>query len=89
MPNTSTLPPTAELFQQIGYIADDDDCIKKLLKYAKRLTSLREEKADRQARFVANMKEALEELRLNREGKLALISEDELRDELRREGYYD
>lgn len=89
MPNTSTLPPTAELFQQIGYIADDDDCIKKLLKYAKRLTSLREEKADRQARFVASMKEALEELRLNREGKLALISEDELRDELRREGYYD
>lgn len=89
----TTLSLNAELFQQLGLVADDKTSLKKIIKYVKGIVASREEEkaaaAREKAETLENIRQAFIELKLIKEGKLKAISEEEFEDELRREGYYD
>lgn len=82
----------AELFRQLSYIADDENAMKKAVKYLKKLamqikeaTTVEEEKAYRprtKEEVLADFDQACKELKLNLEGKLELRPAEELLNEL-------
>lgn len=79
----------AELFRQIGYLADDEPSLKKVLEFVQGLVKKRDEEiVMTKEEIVADLKAALEEHKLNEEGKLNFISWEEFRNELRKEGCY-
>lgn len=79
----------AELFRNLSYIADDEDSMKKVVKYIKKLVSKKEEKEDCMTKeeILAEFDTACKNLKLYKEGKLELQSWEDFRDEMRREGY--
>lgn len=83
----------AELFRQLSYIADDENAMKKAVKYLKKLAlqlkesaaAAEEEEAYRprtKAEVLADFDQACKELKLNLEGKLEFKSAEEALDEL-------
>lgn len=88
----TTLNTSAELFRQIGYLADDESSLKKLLAYTKKLVTKKKEAEEdpvqTKEEILADFAEACRELKLHREGKKELQTWDEFKKELQDEGYY-
>ena len=85
----ATVDIGAELFRQIGYLADDEPSLKKVLEFVQGLVRNRNEQpVMTKEEIAADLKAALEEHKLNEEGKLDFISWEEFRNELQKEGYY-
>ncbi len=88
-----TINISAEVIRQLGYIADDDNSMAKVLNYikkivAKRNAALEEENSEKvKEEILASLDRSLKELRQNQEGTLAFQSWEDFRDELREEGY--
>lgn len=90
MENTMNL--NAELFRQLSYIADDENAMKKAVRYLKKLVSqvqasatVEEEEAYKprtKEEVLADFDQACKELKLNLEGKLELKTLEEALDEL-------
>lgn len=80
----------AELFRQLSYIADDENAMKKAVKYLKKLALQLKERAEEEeayrsrtkAEVLADFDQACKELKLNLEGKLEFKPAEELFDEL-------
>lgn len=88
----TTINTSAELFRQIGYIADDESSMKKLLSYVRKLVKKKKEESApvmTREEILEDFKEALKELKASEEGCLELKTLEEFRHELREEGYYD
>ena len=86
----TTINTGAELLKQIGYIADDENSMKKLLKYVKKLVIKKNERdLIEKKEALDDFRQSLEELKAYKEGKTDFMSLEEFRDELRQEGYYD
>lgn len=86
----TTINTEAELLKQIGYIADDENSMKKLLKYVKKLVIKKNERdLIEKKEALDDFRQSLEELKAYKEGKTDFMSLEEFRDELRQEGYYD
>ena len=89
----TTLNTSAELLRQIGYLADDENSLKKLLAYTKKLVTKKREAEEAPVQtkeeILADFAEACRELKLHREGKKELQTWDEFKKELQDEGYYD
>ena len=76
----TTLNTSAELLRQIGYLADDENSLKKLLAYTKKLVTKKKEAEEEP---VQTKEEILaEELKLHREGKKKFKTLDEVLNEL-------
>jgi len=81
---------TAEFFQNIGYLAEDEGYFKKVQRYIKKLVSQKETEemaADgcgprAHDELVADFREALNEVRLGLEGKAKARPAEELLNEL-------
>ena len=92
MPNTSTLPPTAELFQQIGYMADDESSIRRVLRYVKRVNNQRtngvsaREKPVIPARVAQDIVESIKDIKENKGA--SFVSWEQLKKEMHDEGYF-
>ncbi|WP_455624272.1 hypothetical protein [Parabacteroides sp.] len=88
-----TVNVSAEVIRQLGYIADDDSSMEKVLDFIKKLVakrglpSLEENPARTKEEILAGFDRSLKELRLNQEGKLDFQSWEDFRDELQEEGY--
>lgn len=82
----------AELYQQLGRVADDKSSMKKILDYVKSVVAKHDEEKAAAARekeeTLQNIREAFVEFKGIQDGKLKAISEEEFEDELQREGYY-
>lgn len=91
MNNVMTL--NAELYRQLGCIADDESAMKKVLKCVKRIVSKSEKEktaAEKEKAYViAQIEEGLKELEAIQQGKAKAIPAEEVHAELRRDGYYD
>ncbi len=78
----------AEIMQQLGYIADDEDLMKKVLKYIKRIVSHKEEAATEayvprtKEEILGSLDQSFKEIKFHSEGKIELKSAYELIDEL-------
>lgn len=80
----------AELFRQLSYIADDENAMKKAVKYLKKLALQLKERAEEEEAYrprtktevLADFDQACKELKLNLEGKLEFKSLEEALDEL-------
>lgn len=84
----------AELYRQLGYIADDKSSMEQILDYVKGIVAKynanKSEAAYEKAAALSNIKESFMEYKDYLDGKdVKLVSEEEFEDELRREGYYD
>lgn len=91
---TATLDTSAELFRQIGILADDDSSMKKLLTYAKKLVvkkamTTAEESVMTKEEILSDFAEACHELKLRKEGKKSFKTWEEFQHELQEEGYCD
>ena len=77
----------AELFRNLSYIADDEDSMKKVVKYIKKLVSKKEEKEDCMSKeeILAEFDTACKNLKLYKEGKLKARPMEELLAELEAE----
>lgn len=89
METTAPLTSRAELLRQIDYISEDDALMGRLRRYVAKLAEKRAEQAAAQARLEESLRQALREVRLEREGKLKMQTWEEVKDELRAEGYFD
>ena len=79
----TTLNTSAELLRQIGYLADDENSLKKLLAYTKKLKREAEEApVQTKEEILADFAEACRELKLHREGKKKFKTLDEVLNEL-------
>ena len=78
----TTLNTSAELFRQIGYLADDESSLKKLLAYTKKLKEAEEDPVQTKEEILADFAEACRELKLHREGKKRFKTLDEVLNEL-------
>lgn len=90
----STTSLNAELFRQLSYIADDENYMKKVLNYTKKLASQKEKEttADTLAEddvpyrtkeeLIEGFNEACKEAKLYKEGKLQLKNWEEVYNEL-------
>ena len=82
----TTLNTSAELLRQIGYLADDENSLKKLLAYTKKLVTKKreaeEEPVQTKEEILADFAEACRELKLHREGKKKFNTLDEVLNEL-------
>ncbi len=82
----TTLNTSAELLRQIGYLADDENSLKKLLAYTKKLVTKKkeaeEEPVQTKEEILADFAEACRELKLHREGKKKFKTLDEVLNEL-------
>lgn len=76
----------AEIFRNLSYIADDENCMKKALQFIKKLAaqkaSKEEYKPASKEEILIGVKQACKELKLHKEGKLEFKSAEELLDEL-------
>ena len=82
----TVLNTSAELFRQIGYIVDDEDCMKEVLKYVRKLVEKKKEASVMtREEILEDFKTSLNELKLHNEGKLQFTTLEDFRDELRRE----
>lgn len=93
MRNT-TMNLNAELYRQLGYVADDSLKMEQILDYVKDIVAkARAEKADaarEKAETLERIDHAFGDFKDYLDGKdVRVISEEEFEDELRREGYYD
>ena len=96
----STTSLNAELFRELSYIADNENSMRKLLKYVKKLVSQQQEE-ERQAtpvvaedteeyrpltkaELIADLNEMCEEVKLIRAGKLKGQTWDDFKHELHR-----
>lgn len=79
----TTLAPSTELLQQLNYLADDEEALKKVLLYVKRLVAKREEKIP--ARAVEDIRCSLKDIRQT--GGAHFMSWEEFDKELQGEGY--
>lgn len=84
----------AELYRQLGYVADDKYRMKQILDYVKDIVAKAQgEKSDATREKVETLERidhAFSEFKDYLDGKdVKVISEEEFEDELRREGYYD
>ena len=70
----STMNLNAELLRELSYIADDENYLKKALKAIKKLVAQREEEE--------RIRQAFEDAKLIREGKIQGKAWEEIRDEL-------
>ena len=70
----STMNLNAELLRELSYIADDENYLKKALKAIKKLVAQREEEE--------RIRQAFEDAKLIREGKIQGKTWEEIRDEL-------
>ena len=61
----STTNVNAELFRQLSYIADDENCMKKALDYIRKL-AIQKEKAE----FVSTLNEVCEQIKQAQTGQL-------------------
>lgn len=85
----TTLDTSAELFRQIGYLADDENSLKKLLAYTKKLVTKKKEAEEEPVQTKEEIfAEACRELKLHKEGKVELQTWEEFKKELQDEGYY-
>lgn len=82
----TTLNTSAELLRQIGYLADDENSLKKLLAYTKKLVTKKkeaeEEPVQTKEEILADFAEACRELKLHQEGKKKFKTLDEVLNEL-------
>lgn len=89
MATTSPLSPTAELFRQIGYMADDERSIRRVLRYVTRVNRERDhaEKMVLPRRAFEDIKEGIAEVKASMNGGPRLSTWEEFEEELRHEGY--
>ncbi len=86
--NMNTMNISAEVIRQLGYIADDEDCMKKVLRAIKdiiatRQTSIEEEYQPRtKEELAADFDAAVKDVKLYCEGKKVFRSAEELINEL-------
>lgn len=87
----TTVDVGAELFREIGNLADDEGALRKMLKYAKKLVAKREAEPPviSKEEIISGLKGAMTQFELYKQGKAKFMSWEEFQDELRREGYYD
>ncbi len=92
----STTSLNAELFRQLSYIADDEHCMKKVLNYIKKLASQKEKEEQTASDTLAEdavpyrtkeelkegFKQACQEAKSYKEGKLQLKTWEEVYHEL-------
>lgn len=93
----STMNLNAELLRELSYIADDENYLKKALKAIRKLVAQREEEASSapvvsedaaeyrpltKAEVMENIRQAFEDAKLIREGKMKAPTWEEVRDEL-------
>lgn len=90
----STTSLNAELFRQLSYIADDENCMKKVLNYIKKLANQKEKEtttdtvAEEEVPYrtkeelIAGFNQACHEAKLYKEGKLQLKNWEEVYNEL-------
>lgn len=89
-----TMNVSAEVIRQLGYIADDDSSMEKVLDFIKGLIAQKKEAAGAagdglptKAEVLAGVDQSLKELRQNQAGELKFQSWEDFRRELREEGY--
>jgi len=90
----SVMSLNAELYRQLGYVADDKSSMEQILNYVKGVVAkTREEKAQaarNKAQTIEMLDHAFKDFKDYLDGKdVKVLSEEEFEDELRREGYYD
>ena len=82
----TTLNTSAELLRQIGYLADDESSLNKLLAYTKKLVTKKKEAEEAPVQtkeeILADIAEACRELKLHREGNKKFKTLDEGSNEL-------
>ncbi len=84
----STMNVSAEIIRQLGYIADDDDCMKKVLRAIRSIVATRKRAVenDYQPRtkeeLTADFDAAAKEAKLYRVGEMTFRPAEELIDEL-------
>lgn len=79
-----------ELFREIGYLADDENSLKKMLAYARKLVAKKKEATTEEtllpsrtkAEWMDGFNQACQEAKLYKEGKLALKTWEEVYHEL-------
>ena len=83
----TTLDIGTELFREIGYLVDDENSLKKMLAYARKLVAKKKEAevafpSRTKEEWVAEMNEVCEQIKLARSGKLKGRPLEEVLDEL-------
>lgn len=78
----------AEIFRNLSYIADDENCMKKALQFIKKLAAQKEKASKEEYKpatkeeILAGVEQACKELKLHKKGKLDFKPAEELLDEL-------
>lgn len=89
---STTIGLNAELYRQLGLVADDKSSLKKILDYVKSIVAARDEEKEAAAREKAetlqNIREAFMEFKEIKAGRAKAISEKEFEEALQRDGYY-
>lgn len=83
----STLQLNSELYRQLSYIADDEDCMQKVLRAVKRIAanktaSMTGKTSRTKKQLTHDFEEALAEVEAYKQGKVELLSAENLLDEL-------
>ena len=83
----TTLDIGTELFREIGYLVDDENSLKKMLAYARKLVAKKKEAevalpSRTKEDWVAELNEVCEQIKLARSGKLKGRPLEEVLDEL-------
>lgn len=85
----TTLDIGTELFREIGYLVDDENSLKKMLAYARKLVAKKKEATAEEAlpsrtkaEWMDGFNQACQEAKLYKEGKLALKTWEEVYHEL-------
>ena len=86
----TTIDMSAQLQEYIDIIAEDENKMKKLLNYVKRLATKREPEQPVISKedVVESLREGLEDIELEKQGIRKFVTWEEFKDELQREGYY-
>ncbi len=84
----NTMNVSAEVIRQLGYIADDEDCMKKVLRAIRNIVATHQVTMEStyqprsKEELIADFDEAAKDVRLYREGKKEFRPAEELIDEL-------
>lgn len=88
---STTIGLNAELYRQLGLVADDKSSLKKILDFVKNIVASREEEkaaaAREKAETLENIREALIELKEVQAGRLKCTSWEDFKKELAEDGY--
>ena len=85
---------SAQLFRQIGILADDESSLKKILKYVndiilskRRNIPYSNQDEDSKGKILNDIQMAMEEAQMYKKGEIQLSSWDDFKEELDKEGY--